>query len=175
MLNLLQRIDALTARASVWLVRAGAVALAVMMLLTFVNVAGRRLLNSPIIGAVEMTELLMGLIVFFGIAYTTHGRNHVTVDIVTSHFPGRIREAFAVVAQILSGAFVVFVSWRLWIVANETVSDNLRTQVWELPFYPVAYLMAAGSTLMVLVLLVQILQSLLRLVPRSGTTSPRTG
>lgn len=68
-----------------WLVRAGAAALAIMMLLTFFNVAGRKLLNSPVVGAVEMTELLMGLIVFLGIAHTTHSRGHVTVDIITSH------------------------------------------------------------------------------------------
>ena len=157
-----------------WLVRAGAAALAVMMFLTFFNVSGRKLLNSPIVGAVEMTELLMGLIVFFGIAYTTHSRSHVTVDIITSHLPGRTREVLALVAQIFSAVFVVFVSWRLWVVANETVSDNLRTQVWELPVYPVAYLMAAGSTLMVLILVVQIVQSLLRLVPGRGAAPLRT-
>lgn len=173
-MDLLQRIDALTARASTWLVRAGAVALALMMLLTFFNVAGRKLLNSPIVGAVEMTELLMGLIVFLGIAYTTHTRSHVTVDIITSHLPGRTREALALAAQILSAGFVAFVSWRLWVVANETVSDNLRTQVWELPVYPAAYLMAAGSTLMVLVLMVQIVQSGLRLVPGRGAAPSRT-
>ncbi len=172
-MNLISRIDALTARATVWLVRAGAAALTIMMLLTFLNVTGRKFLNSPIVGAVEMTELLMGLIVFFGIAHTTYSRSHVTVDIITSHLPGRTRQALALVAQILSTTFAAVVSWRLWIVANESLSDNLLTQVWELPVYPVAYLMAAGSTLMVLVLLVQIVRSLLRLVPGHGATPLR--
>ena len=157
-----------------WLVRAGAAALAIMMLLTFFNVAGRKLLNSPIVGAVEMTELLMGLIVFLGIAYTTRSRSHVTVDIITSHLPVRTREALALAAQILSTGFVVFISWRLWVVANETVSDNLRTQVWELPVYPVAFLMAAGSTLMVVVLVGQMVQSMLRLAPGRGAAPPRS-
>lgn len=173
-MELLERIDALTARASTWLVRVGAAALAIMMLLTFLNVAGRKLLNSPVVGAVEMTELLMGLIVFLGIAYTTHSRSHVTVDIITSRLPGRARDALALAALILSAGFMAFVSWRLWVVANETVSDNLRTQVWELPVYPAAYLMAAGSTLVVLILLVQIVQSALRLVPRRGAAPSRT-
>ncbi|MCH8182580.1 MAG: TRAP transporter small permease [Proteobacteria bacterium] len=173
-MDLLQRIDALTARASTWLVRMGAAALAIMMLLTFLNVAGRKLLNNPIVGAVEMTELLMGLIVFLGIAYTTYSRSHVTVDIITSHLPDRARGVLALAALILSAGFVAFMSWRLWVVANETVSDNLRTQVWELPVYPAAYLMAAGSMLMVLILLVQIVQSTLRLAPRRGAAPSRT-
>ncbi len=151
-----------------WLARAGAVALAVMMFLTFFNVTGRKLLNSPIVGAVEMTELFMGLIVFFGVAYTTHARAHVTVDVITSHLPARAREALALLAQIVSTAFVAMVSWRLWIVATETLSDNLLTQVWGLPVYPVAFLMAAGCTLMFVVLLVQVFQSLVRLVPGGG-------
>jgi len=151
----------------------GAAALAIMMLLTFLNVAGRKLLNNPIVGAVEMTELLMGLIVFLGIAYTTYSRSHVTVDIITSHLPDRARGVLALAALILSAGFVAFMSWRLWVVANETVSDNLRTQVWELPVYPAAYLMAAGSTLMVLILLVQTVQSALRLVPGRGAAPSR--
>lgn len=152
----------------------GAAALAIMMLLTFLNVAGRKLLNNPIVGAVEMTELLMGLIVFLGIAYTTYSRSHVTVDIITSHLPDRARGVLALAALILSAGFVAFMSWRLWVVANETVSDNLRTQVWELPVYPAAYLMAAGSMLMVLILLVQIVQSALRLAPRRAAAPSRT-
>ncbi|MCH8110793.1 MAG: hypothetical protein IH905_02380 [Proteobacteria bacterium] len=54
------------------------------------------------------------------------------------------------------------------------MSDNLRTQVWELPVYPVAFLMAAGSTLMLLILVVQIVQSLLRLAPGRGAAPLRT-
>ncbi len=153
-----------------WLARAGAVALAVMMFMTFFNVTGRKLFNSPIVGAVEMTELFMGLIVFFGVAFTTQARAHVTVDIITSHLPARAREALALSAQIISTAFVAIVSWRLWIVATETLSDNLLTQVWELPVYPVAFLMAAGSTLMFVVLVVQLIQSLSRLVPGRGAS-----
>ena len=170
----LKRLDALTAWATTWLVRVGAAALAVMMFMTFFNVAGRKLFNSPIVGAVEMTELFMGLIVFFGIAYTTYTRSHVTVEVVTSHLPSRIQEALSLLAQVISLGFMGVVSWRLWIIASETLNNNLLTQVWELPVYPVAYLMAAGSTLMVLVLALQIGQEALGLAARRGAAPART-
>lgn len=156
----LGRSEDLTARATLWLVRAGAAVLAGLTLLTFLNVAGRKLFNSPIVGTVEMTELCMGLIVFFGIAYTTHKRAHVSVDILTSHLPGRAREALALFSQLASTLFAAAICWRLWIKAGQTLDDNLLTQIWEVPVYPVAYLMAAGSTLMVVVLGIQITQSL---------------
>ena len=153
----------LTARATLWLVRVGAVVLGVLTALTFVNVVGRKLFNSPIAGTVEMTELCMGLIVFFGIAYTTHKRAHVSVDILTSHLPGRVRYALDLFGEFASTLFAAAICWRLWVKAGETLSDNLLTQIWELPVYPVAYLMAAGSTLMLAVLVVQIAQSLQQL------------
>ena len=43
-----------------WLARLGAVMLALMTLLAFVDVVGRELISSSIAAKVEMTELMMG-------------------------------------------------------------------------------------------------------------------
>ena len=51
---LLDRFDALTGRLALWLVRAGAVVLAAMMAMTFLDVVGRYVFNSPIVGTVDI-------------------------------------------------------------------------------------------------------------------------
>jgi len=77
-------------RVTTWLARAAAAGLAAMMLLTFVDVAGRAC-NRPIVGAVEVTELLMGSLIFLGIGYTTFHRGHIRVDVVIPCLPRRIQ------------------------------------------------------------------------------------
>ncbi len=69
-------------RVTMWLARAGAVGLAIIMLLTFCDVIGRYVFNAPIVGTVEVTELLMGMMVYLGVGMTTHVRGHIRVDIV---------------------------------------------------------------------------------------------
>ena len=154
---MLSQIDAITGRASTWLVWLGAVILVVMTVMTFADVVGRYAFNSPIVGAVETTELFMGVIVYLGMAMTTHSRGHISVDLLTANVGPQARRVMAVFADLISVVFVSFLSWELWRVARRTLDSNLLTQVWEVPVYPAAYVMAAASSVMVLVLVLQLL------------------
>ncbi len=161
---MLSQIDAATRRASRWLVWLGAVVLAVMTLMTFVDVVGRYAFNSPIVGAVETTELFMGIIVYLGMAMTTHSRGHISVDLLTTNIGPGPRLVLAVFADLVSTVFVFFLSWELWRVARRTFDNNLVTQIWEVPVYPAAFVMAAASSVMVFVLICQLLARTGRLV-----------
>lgn len=156
----MNRLDALVGRAGDGLAGAGALVLAAMMVMTFADVVGRYAFNRPIVGIVEMTEMCMGLIVFLGLTFTTRAGGHIAVDIVTSRLPAGWRRRLELVAHLASTLIVALMSWQLWRMAADTVSDNLLTQVWELPVYPVAYVMAAASTLVVVPLVMQALRSL---------------
>ncbi len=156
----MNRLDALVGRVGDGLARAGAFVLAAMMVMTFCDVVGRYAFNSPIIGTVEMTEMCMGLLVFLGLAFTTRSGGHIVVDVVTLRLPVRWRRRLEFVAHVASTLIVALISWQLWRIAADTVSDNLLTQVWELPVYPVAYMMAAASTLVVVPVLAQTFRSL---------------
>ena len=165
----LDRIDALAGRATLWLVRAGALVLAVMMLMTFFDVIGRYFLNQPIVGTVDMTELYMGLIVFLGIGATTLKRGHISVDIVVSRLRPRARLLSDLFAQAVCAVLAVLICWQLWVVAQDTFANHIVTRVWETPVYPVAYAMAAASVLMVVALLLQVVQTLVALTGGRGT------
>ncbi len=159
-------LDALTERAGLWLVRAGALVLAVMMLMTFADVIGRYAFNRPIVGTVDMTELYMGLIVYLGIGYVTYRRGHISVDIAISRLAPRARRFFDLFAQLVCTTLAALISWQLWVIAAETVANNDLTRVWELPIYPVVYAMAAASVLMVVAFLLQVLGTLASLLGR---------
>lgn len=52
-----------------------------MVALTFADVIGRRLLGTPIFGAHDLTEHLMGLLVFTGLPLVTLAAMHLKVDL----------------------------------------------------------------------------------------------
>lgn len=55
--------------------------LASMVALTFVDVVGRRLFNTPVFGAHDITEHLMALIIFSGLPLLTAQRGHLSIDL----------------------------------------------------------------------------------------------
>lgn len=55
--------------------------LAAMVLLTFTDVVGRRVFNTPVFGAHDITEHLMAVIVFSGLPLLTAQRAHLSIDL----------------------------------------------------------------------------------------------
>src|SRR5688572_18642940 len=71
-------------------VTAGAM-ICVMMLVTTIDVAGRYFLNRPLFGAFEVTEILMGLVIFAGMPLATARREHIAVNFFESRLGARGR------------------------------------------------------------------------------------
>jgi TRAP-type C4-dicarboxylate transport system permease small subunit len=63
---------------SLWLV----VLLSAMVALTFADVVGRRLFNTSVFGANDLTEHLMAMIIFCGLPLLTAHRGHLSIDLL---------------------------------------------------------------------------------------------
>ncbi len=160
---------ALNGRVTMWLARAGAGALATIMVLTFCDVIGRYVFNAPIVGTVEVTELLMGMMVYLAVGLTTHARGHIQVDIIIDRLPVRVQAILNVLTLAISIVLVSLVCWHLWLRAGVAVEKNDLTQIWEWPIWPAAYVMAAASLLIVTSMLLQLGQAV-RDLARGGAT-----
>jgi TRAP-type C4-dicarboxylate transport system permease small subunit len=112
---------------------------------TFCDVVGRYVFNAPFTFTVEVTELAMGLIVYLAIGLTTHEDGHISVDFFILRLSTWLRAMLAVVTNILALAFLAFMVWRVWLRAGELFAKGDITQVWHIPIWPVAYVMALGS------------------------------
>lgn len=55
--------------------------LSAMVILTFTDVVGRRLFNTPVYGANDLTEHLMAIIIFAGLPLLTARRGHLSIDL----------------------------------------------------------------------------------------------
>ena len=121
-----------------------------MMLLTFVDVIGRRF-GMPVPGGFEITELMLAALIFLGLPLLTASDGHVCVDLfdpVIPDFLKPVQKAFANVVTV--GAFGVL-AWMMWKHAFRTYNYADTTAVLQIPYSPLVFLMAAMATLTTIV------------------------
>jgi TRAP-type C4-dicarboxylate transport system permease small subunit len=141
-------IDALAqanGRVTMWLARIAAVALAVIAAVTFGDVIGRYFLHAPFAFTVELTQMAMALVVYFGVGLVTQEDAHISADVVILRLPPRLRALFASLTNLLALAFLAVMVWQLWQQAAFLRDKGDTTMVWQVPLWPVAFAVAAGS------------------------------
>ena len=79
------------------LVYTAMIILGAMMLLTVVDVSGRYLLNRPIVGSTEITQVMMVILAFFAMVWCTKTKTHIKLDLLAEYIPST--------AQIISDIF----------------------------------------------------------------------
>lgn len=89
-----------------------------MVALTFADVIGRRLLGTPIFGAHDLTEHLMGLLVFSGLPLVTLAAMHLKVDLF-DNFLLQPRLAWWLKATVCMMALVFAV--MAWTLASKAI------------------------------------------------------
>lgn len=84
----------------------------IMMVISF-DVMGRYFLNRPMMGAFEIVELGMVIVVSLGLAYTAVEKRHVTVDVLISHFPVKVQCILERIMSLLGALFFLMMGWQL--------------------------------------------------------------
>ena len=139
----------------------GAAALIILVLTTFANVIGRYLLRMPLTGAVEISELFLVVTVFFGVAYTEVRRQHVTFNEVVAFFPRRLRAITIGAMYFLVGVYALVMSWQETLLAISYMRPSVRvTDVLKIPIAPAMFIIAIGSLLWAVELMLNALSPL---------------
>jgi TRAP-type C4-dicarboxylate transport system permease small subunit len=124
-----------------------AVALAALMLVGTADVVGRYLFNSPVHGAMQMSQLLMGASIFLAWAYTLSKKAHVTVDIFFALYPPRLQAVLTSLMMFLSMVLFAVMAWQS---GATTISDwqaARRVNIILIPLAPFKALIALGALL----------------------------
>ena len=150
-----KKLNNLNERVTLWLARIGSIGLAGMMFLTLFDVVGRAF-DHPISVSVEVTEIIMGMMIYLGLGYTTFLRGHIRVDILIINMSPRIQSLLDLITGVIALLIAVLISWRLWIYAHSRLVNGDLTQIGEVPVWPYAFIMAFSSMLMVTSLLLYI-------------------
>ena len=122
---------------------AASILLLLMMLLTFADVVARYLLDRPIRGAFEITELALLVLIFAGLPLVSHADEHVTMDFIDRILPLRMVGLWIRMIHAVCAAIMFFLAWQVWIKAGRIYSYGDTTEVLLIAVGPFVYFMAA--------------------------------
>lgn len=160
----MRKISAIVERLALAVLLVGGAGMLTAMFLGFGDVIGTQFLGWPIPGVLEITESTMTLIVFGALAYAQIRRKHIRVELVYSHMGPRVQAVMDVVADIAALAF-------FGLLLSEAVGEGLTS--WRIreaadgllhfPLYPARWVLIAGTLLLILQLLLDLIQDLGRI------------
>jgi TRAP-type transport system small permease protein len=107
----------------------------VMMMLTFVDVAGRYLFSAPLPAAYEMIAFVMPGIIFCALPHVNLQEGHVTIDLLDHFITKNVQRWQSFVVNIISAVATGFVAMQLWTRSRshlryEEVTDELYLELW---------------------------------------------
>ena len=133
-------------RSDPWYVRWVAALMAsvvfILMAETFVDVIGRYLFSAPIPGGFEVRGLMLGIVIFSGMALITRDRGHICVGLFDQFFRGRVRKVQQYVIFFGTVVMVGFISERMWGEAEFYREDNILADHLDIPLAPLLYFLS---------------------------------
>lgn len=120
----------------------GAGMILAMMVVTSIDVVGRYFFSKPLWGGFEMTEILMGLVVFAGMPIATARREHISIDLFEAYLGLRTRSWQASFGDLVCALIAGAVAWRMWLRGQALLDVGETTMQLGVPRGLVACTMA---------------------------------
>lgn len=158
---MLTRFDTWIRRAVHLLAWFAAMTLVAIMTMTFVDVIGRNFFGRSLIGTVETVSLMMGVLVFSGLAVTELNRRHIVVETFQGLFPRPIRRLSMIVNSVLAVGVAGLLLSQLYAKTLDVISEQEFTMILKLPYWPAAILMLIGFALFFLLLVLRLIGDVL--------------
>ena len=137
MRDTVKKTERLVDSASLFLANVGAIILLGLVLLTCVDVIGRYVFNSPLVGAVELVRLCMAGIIFFSFPLMFLRNDHIIVDLIPFFRRGWVGWVTAIITLLM----IMLVAWkigdRVFDYAIRALEDNDMTEYLAIPRWPV--------------------------------------
>jgi TRAP-type mannitol/chloroaromatic compound transport system permease small subunit len=132
----------------------------------------RKLLNRPIQGTFEATELLLAVIIFFAMAYTVLTDGHVVLDLFTNRLSARAQSIVIGLNALFIAAVLAILAYELSLLAAEYGRTARTTITMRIPVFPVAAAVVTGAWLAALGAMIQALAAFARAaLPRAARAS----
>ncbi|MFZ0451225.1 MAG: TRAP transporter large permease subunit [Desulfatiglandaceae bacterium] len=143
-----------------------ALLLGFMALPVFFDVLFRLIFSSSIPGAIEIEEILMGIVVFFGIAHTHANGGHISVDLLTSKLNATARIVIENCLYLLSSIFFGLMSWQLVAQGLGKFHNHEVSFTYKIPVGAFRFIAAFGVAILALTVFVSFLKTLEKTVAR---------
>lgn len=169
----MQRLDALLSHLALGLLLLGAVGMISSMALGVADVVGTQFFDTPVPGALEVTESTMVLIVFGALAYAQIRSAHIRVELLYTAMSPRTQSFMDLITHAVAFVFFALLAWQgagelaySWEIREATMGTV------RLPLYPARFLLVLGTALLLLRLALDIVADLGRLWRGEGPLAP---
>jgi TRAP-type transport system small permease protein len=145
---------------SAWGAYIGAAILGMLVLMLIYSIIARRVINVPLKGSMEMTELALGVITFFTLAFDSLKGESMVVELITERFPRRCQDIIGAIIRLLSTGILGILCWQLIVQGMRLYGYHQTTTLLSIPVYPFLYIAAFGTFLLAVIYLMHFLYSL---------------
>ena len=119
------------------------------------DVLGRYLLNKPIRGTMELSEIMMGGIVLLSWAYTQRNKGHVAVELFIAHYSPRIRTIANFLTLFLSFVLFAIITQKSATMALSYWHEQRVIPTLEIPTAPFHALVPIGAAFLCIEFIIQ--------------------
>ena len=112
-------------------------ALMAIMVLTFLDVTGRKLLSHSITGSLELTELLMVVVIFGALPLVSLKGEHVVFDSLDAVLPRFVQRVQRTLVHLICAALLLGLGYLMWNTGSEfgiTGETTAQLKIAKAPF-----------------------------------------
>ena len=121
----------------------------------FITVVLRSTFNWSIPDSYDFGRMLLGILIFWGIAATSYRGTHITVDLVWANVGPRRQRLIDVFATLVLLFVVTVQTYTLFDKVRSTMADNIRTFDLNLPTWPFFLVAWVGDVSAVLLIAIR--------------------
>lgn len=160
--SLLSRLDRALLKLERFFALLSGIAAFSLMFLAVYSVGGREFFESPLLGYVDLIELLMPLIAIMGVAYVQREGGHIRMDIIIGQLSGRLLWALEFITVFFILILILALVWGSW--SHFDRSFDFSKPLWSrdstidvgLPIWPAKLIVPMAFSVLGLRLLLQL-------------------
>ena len=150
---------------SLWMARIAGGALGAIVFLVVGNILSR-LVWQPILGTFELVSLLGGVVISLGLAHCAIEKGHVALSVLVERLSPRVQTIIDRVTTIFSLFISGLIAWQCIVYGTAMLHEGYVSDALAIPIFPFIYGTAFGFGVLCLVLLVELYESLAKVITR---------
>ena len=129
------------------------VVLVCMMMLTVCDVVLRYFFNRPIMASAEITEYMMVIVGFLGLAWCALKGMHIKVQLIVGRFSERAQGIVDTINLIVIIGLCILIAWRSFSESMVAEEMGRASDITDIPTYPFYYVIVFGYILLFFVMI----------------------
>ncbi len=104
-----------------------------LMVITCIDVFGRYLFNSPLLGTTELTEMGLGIIIFASFPIISWHNEHIVVDMLDRFTPPLVHCVRTILLNLVMAIAFYFLGQRIMTLGNRSLGYGEETEYLSIP------------------------------------------